>query len=249
MRNTVSKPWVGINTDYRTSNKGKANYSVVHSGYYDSVFAAGGIPIIIPPLTKEPELRAIVERLDAVVLTGGDDLDPKRLGMPPHPAIKAIPQRREDSDRLLCRLVCERKMPLLAISLGMHILNVIHGGTLYQHLPEDLPRCLPHKDPLGGSHRHGLEITPATRIDDIYGDGEIRVNSNHHQAIKRVSPKFRVSAVAPDGVIEAIEANDPDWFCMGVQWHPESETSSALDAQLFEALIAACGAEVALMAA
>jgi putative glutamine amidotransferase len=235
-----SKPLVGINTDYRLANKGRTAYSVVHSGYYDSVLAAGGIPIIVPPLVKEPEMKQIVDRLDALILTGGDDLDPKRLGLPPHPAVRPVPVRREDSDRLLCRMAHARKLPLLGISLGMQLINVMFGGTLYMHLPEDLPRALPHKDPLGGSHRHGIEITPGTRLDDIYGDGEIRVNSNHHQAARRVSNKFRVAAVAPDGVIEAIESNDPGWFCMGVQWHPESETASALDMQLFEALIEAC---------
>jgi putative glutamine amidotransferase len=212
----------------------------VHSGYYDSVLTAGGIPIIIPPLTKEADLKPIVDRLDGLILTGGEDLDPKRLGLAPHPAVKVMPARREDSDRLLFKMATERRLPLLGISLGMQLINVLSGGTIYLHLPEDLPRALPHKDPLGGSHRHGIEITPGTRLDEIYGDGEIRVNSSHHQAVRRVSPKFRVSAVAPDGVIEAIETVDSDWFCMGVQWHPESETSSALDMQLFEALIAAC---------
>jgi putative glutamine amidotransferase len=237
MRQT-SRPLVGINTDLRIPAKGRAPVSVVATGYVDCVLAAGGIPVIIPPLTKEPDLRPVVERLDAMVLIGGDDLDPKRLGMAPHPAVKVALPRREDSDRLLVRMATERKLPLLAIGFAMQLLNAMFGGTIYQHLPEDLPRALPHKDPLGGSHRHGIEITPGTRLDDIYGDGEIRVNSSHHQAVRRVSNKFRVAAVAPDGVIEAIEAIDPEWICMGVQWNPASETASALDLQLFEALIA-----------
>ena len=239
MRNST-KPLVGITTDYRIPGKRRAPVSVVHAGFYDSVLTAGGIPIIVPPLTKEAEMKQIVDRLDALILASGDDLDPKRMGLPPHPAVKTVPQRREDSDRLLCRMAAERKLPLLGIGLGIQVINVVYGGTIYMHLPEDLPRALPHKDPLGGSHRHGIEITPGTRLDEIYGDGEIRVNSSHHQAVRRVSPKFRVSAVAPDGVIEAIESIDPDWYCTGVQWNPESETASALDMQLFESLLAAC---------
>lgn len=235
---TSSRPVVGINTDLRIPAKGRAPVSVVATGYVDCVLAAGGIPLIIPPLTKEQDLRPIVERLDAMVLIGGDDLDPRRLGMAPHPAVRIALPRREDSDRLLVRMATERKLPVLGVGFAMQLLNVMFGGTIYQHLPEDLPRALPHKDPLGGSHRHGIEITPGTRLDDIYGDGEIRVNSSHHQAVRRVSNKFRVAAVAPDGVIEAIEAIEPDWFCMGVQWNPASETASALDLQLFEALIA-----------
>jgi putative glutamine amidotransferase len=237
---TNTKPLVGINTDLRIPAKGRAPVSVVATGYVDCVLASGGIPIIVPPLTKEADLKPVVDRLDALMLIGGDDLDPKRLGMPAHPAIKTALPRREDCDRLLVRMATERKMPVLGVGFGMQLLNVIFGGTIYQHLPEDLPRALPHKDPLGGSHRHGIEITPGTRLDDIYGDGEIRVNSSHHQAVRRVSNKFRVAAVAPDGVIEAIEAIDPDWFCMGVQWNPASETASALDLQLFEALIGGC---------
>ena len=246
---TSSKPLVGINTDLRISAKGRSAVSVVPAGYYDAVLTAGGIPVIIPPLTKEPEMTQIVDRLDAIVMTGGDDLDPKRLGMSPHPAVKVVPARREDSDRLLLRMAAERKMPILAIGLGMQLVNVMFGGTIYAHLPEDLPRALPHRDPLGGSHRHGIEITPGTRLDEIYGDGEIRVNSCHHQAVRRVPNKFRVSAVAPDGVIESIESADPAWFCLGVQWHPAAETASALDMQLFDALLEACrDSELALAA-
>lgn len=244
-----SRPMVGINTDLRIPSKGRAPVSVVAVGYYDCVLGSGGIPVIIPSLTKEADLNPIVEHLDALVLIGGDDLDPKRLGMAPHPAVRAALPRREDSDRLLVRMATERKLPTLGIGLGMQLLNVMFGGTIYQHLPEDLPRALPHKDPLGGSHRHGIEITPGTQLDEIYGDGEIRVNSSHHQAVRRVSNKFRVAAVAPDGVIEAIETVDPNWFCMGVQWNPASETASALDMQLFEALIASCRQRALALAA
>src|SRR5437867_11790415 len=126
MRNS-SKPLVGINTDLRIPAKGRGPVSVVAAGYYDCVFGSGGVPIIIPPLTKEPELRPIVDRLDAMVLIGGDDLDPKRIGMTPHPATRAALPRREDSDRLLVRMATERKMPLLAIGLSMQLINVMNG--------------------------------------------------------------------------------------------------------------------------
>src|SRR5207244_2524671 len=90
-----------------------------------------------------------------------------------------------------------------------------------------------------GPHRHAVLLQAGSRLDEIYGGGEIRVNSSHHQAVKTVGSLFRVSALAPDGVIEAIEAVDPNWFCVGVQWQPEADTASALDMQLFECFLQA----------
>jgi putative glutamine amidotransferase len=143
-------------------------------------------------------------------------------------------------DRMLGKLVLRRQLPCLGVAVGMHVLNVLSGGSQFLHLPEDQPRAMPHKDLTGGPHRHTVLLEPNTRLDAIYGGGEIRVNSYHHQGIHQVASGFRVSAKAPDGVIEAIEAEDPNWFCIGVQWHPHSETASALDMQLFEAFVHAC---------
>src|SRR5262249_54432471 len=139
----------------------------------------------------------------------------------------------------LCRMAVDLKMPILAIGAGMQLLNVICGGTVYQHIQEDCPRALHHHDGVEKCLRHVIEIVPGTLVDTIYGPGEIRVNSQHHQAVNTVAKGFRVSAAAPDGVIEAIESEDPNWFCLGVQWHPENETASALDMQVFEQLLSA----------
>jgi putative glutamine amidotransferase len=153
--------------------------------------------------------------------------------------VQPMAERREESDRHLVRRVVERQMPVLAIGVGMQQLNSVCGGSLFLHLPEDQPRALPHRDPSGGPHRHAVLLQPNTRLDEIYGGGEIRVNSDHHQAIRQVGAKLRVGALAPDGIIEGIEALDANWFCVGIQWHPESETASALDMQLFECFIQA----------
>jgi putative glutamine amidotransferase len=151
-----------------------------------------------------------------------------------------MPERRDESDRSLVRLLLERRIPLLGIGLGIQQINVACGGTLYLHLPEDMPRAMPHSDPTGAPHRHLVLLQPNTRLDEIYGGGELRVNSSHHQAVRQVASGFRSCAASPDGVIEAIESTDPNWFCIGVQWHPESETASALDMQLFECFVQAC---------
>src|SRR5438445_5406044 len=93
------RPLIGINTDYCQS-KGRTFHSYMHSGYYDCVLAAGAIPVLIPPLVKEADLAPILDRLDGVILTGGDDLDPKKMSLAPHPSVKVVPERRENADRL-----------------------------------------------------------------------------------------------------------------------------------------------------
>jgi putative glutamine amidotransferase len=241
MKAQQTRPLIGINADFVPATKTTNSYARINTGYFDSIVAAGGLPVVIPPLGKEAELNAFLDQLDGVILSGGLDMDPRRQGQPTHPAVQPMPERREDSDRILVRLIVQRQIPVLGIDLGMLQLNAACGGSLFLHLPEEQPRSMPHCDPsCNGPHRHAVLLETNTRVDEIYGGGEIRVNSSHHQAIRVVGAKLRISALAPDGIIEAVEAVDPNWFCIGVQWHPESETASALDMQLFECFIQAC---------
>jgi putative glutamine amidotransferase len=235
-----TRPYIGVNADLVPAGKQHHAHLRLPLGYADTVLAAGGLPVVLPPFAKEAEVEAYLDRVDGFVLSGGLDLDPRKYGSPTHHAVQPLPPRRDDSDRLLVRRLLARRMPLLAIGLGMQQLNVACGGSLFLHLPEDLPRAMPHRDPTGGVHRHLVLLQPHTRLDEIYGGGELRVNSDHHQAVRQPGAGLRVGAVSPDGVIEAVETTDPDWFCVGVQWHPESETASALDMQLFECFIQAC---------
>jgi putative glutamine amidotransferase len=236
-----TRPVVGINADYVPAGKASSAQIRVHAGYADAVYAAGGLPLIVPSSLKERDLEETLNRLDGFLLTGGPlDMDPKRLGLPPSPHVQPMPARREDFDRLLCRMIHQRKMPCLAVALGMLELNVVCGGTIFLHLPTDVPKAFPHKDLNGGIHRHAVLLEPGTRLDQIYGGGEIRVNSYHQQAVNQLAPCFRPAARAIDGVLEAYESADASWACIGVQWHPHSETASALDMQLFEAFIQSC---------
>jgi putative glutamine amidotransferase len=236
-----TRPFIGINADFVPAGKQTTAHVRLHAGYVDTVLAGGGLPVIMPPFGKPAEIDDFLDRLDGIILSGGLDMDPKRHGLPSHPAVQPMAERREENDRILVRRVVERQMPVLAIGLGMQQLNAACGGTLYLHIPEDQPRALPHWDPsCNGPHRHAVRLEPNTRIDEIYGGDEILVNSSHHQAVCKVGPRMRVSARAPDGIIEAIESVHPNWFCVGVQWHPESETASALDMQLMESFIQAC---------
>lgn len=233
-----SKPIIAINSDFRPEKGEQFAFSWLHAGYYDSVTATGGLPIILSPLVEDDDLRSVLEKVDGLVMTGCKlDLDPVRLGFEKHPITRPMPLRREDFDRRLAKLAFEMKIPTLAIGAGMQELNVICGGTLFQHVAEDVLKSLCHRDPVENCLRHVIEIVPGTRMDSIYGPGEIRVNSDHHMAIDQLAPVFRASATAMDGVIEAYESVVENWWCLGVQFHPESESASALDMQVFEAFI------------
>lgn len=236
-----SKPVIGINTDFRPEKKDAYAFAWIHKGFFDSITDAGGLPVVIPPLINDADLKQAVSLLDGLVLTGCKlDLDPVRLGLDRHPVTRPMPVRREDFDRRLAQLAYQKKIPTLAVGAGMQTMNVICGGTLFQHIPEDILKPLHHRDPVENGLRHIIEIVPGTRLDMIYGPGEIRVNSDHHMAVDQLAAPFKVCATACDGVIEAYETIDDNWYCMGVQWHPESETASALDLQVFEAFVAAC---------
>jgi putative glutamine amidotransferase len=236
---TKDRPLVGINMDLRPNPRGSGAWSVLHTGYFDIILVAEGLPVLLPPFVKEQDIAPIFDRLDALILTGGEDLDPRKQGLAPHPSVRLVPERREQADRLLCKLAQQRKIPVLGIGLGMQELNVCYGGGLFMHIPEDLPRAMPHRDPQGGLHRHVVKMEKGSMLEDIYGEDEVLVTSYHHQAVRKVAPGFRVAATAPDGVIEAIEWEGEDWFCVGVQWHPENEGHISLDMQLIEAFVSA----------
>jgi len=233
-----TKPLIGLNADYRSSKKDAPAFTFVCAGYYDSIVKAGAIPVILPPVVDEADLERVLDLLDGVVLVGGADLDPQRDGFMLHPTVRTLDTRREDFDRMLMRLVTRRRMPVFGIGVGMQLLNVSQGGNLMLHIPEDLPKALPHKDPLDNAHRHGLEVVAGSIMERVYGDGEIRVNSMHHMAVDDVAPGFRVTARCPDGVVEAIESAT-DWHAFGTQFHPEAESASALDMRIFEEFV--CG--------
>lgn len=234
----MSKPLIGINTDYRSNKQDSSAFAYVASGYFDAVFEAGGLPVLLPPYDEENDLEDLLDRLDGVLLIGGADLDPRRDGWMLHPSVRLQDARRESSDRKLMRRVAERRTPVLGIGAGMQLINVSQGGNLMLHIPEDMPSALPHLDPLDPDHRHTLQLTPGTIMDRVYGDGELRVNSMHHMAVDEVAPGFAVTARCPDGVVEAIESQMEDWFAFGTQFHPEASTASALDMRIFEEFVA-----------
>lgn len=233
----MSKPLIGVNMDYRSSRKDGPAMSYLCTGYHDAIVKAGGIPVIIPILESDEDLNRVLDLVDGVMMIGGADLDPRRDGFMLHPSVRLMEPRRETFDRRLMRSVADRRLPFYGVGVGLQLLNVSQGGNLFLHIPEDMPKSLPHKDPLDSAHRHALEVTRGTIMERVYGEGEIRVNSMHHMAIDEVAPGFIVSAKCPDGVVEAIESIRPDWFAMGTQFHPEAESASALDLRIIEEFI------------
>lgn len=231
------KPLIGLNADYRPSRKEGPALTYVPAGYYNAIQASGGIPLILPPMEDKNDLARVLELVQGFVLVGGGDLDPRRDGFQLHSSVRAMDARREDFDRMLMEQIAERRLPVFGVGAGMQLLNISQGGNLFLHLPEDMPEAIPHKDTHDPEHRHGLEVVFGTLMERVYGDGEIRVNSMHHMAIDEVAPGFAATARCPDGVIEAIESTQEDWFAIGTQFHPEAESASALDVRIFEEFI------------
>lgn len=240
------KPLIGINADYRSATKTASAFSFVAAGYSDSVSRAGGNPIIIPPRESVEDLNELLDHLAGVVLVGGLDLDPRLDGYMLHPAVRPMDSRREGFDRTLAWLIMERRIPVFGIGVGMQLMNVVAGGTLHLHLPEDRPRAMPHLDPFDRGHRHAIDVEPGSIVHRVYMHREKAakqmavgyVTSCHHQAIDDVAPAFRVTAASSDGIVEAVESVDLDaWFAFGTQFHPESTEATEVDQLLFEEFV------------
>ena len=242
-----AKPLIGVNVDYRSARKDSSAYCFLHAGYCDAITKAGAVPMLIPPMDDEDDIRRVLNLFDGVVLVGGADLDCRLDGYMLHPSMRLLDPRRENFDRRLMDMVAERRMPVMGIGCGMQLLNISQGGNVFLHIPEDVPHALPHLDTMDPNHRHALEIEMGTVMERVYGEGEIRVNSMHHMAIDEVAPGFAVTARCPDGMIEAIESTMDDWFAFGTQFHPENESASALDLRIFEEFVAGITGEVLQM--
>lgn len=211
----------------------------LRTNYLDAIAAAGGLPVALGHL---PDLASdALDAIDALVVTGGAfDVDPSLYGeTSAHPTV-SLKADRTRAELALTAGAIARDLPLLGICGGMQLLAVALGGTLIQHIPDEVEGALAHEQP-GPRDRagHAVTLRPGSRLAAIAGSDRMSVNSSHHQAV-RDPGRAAVSAHAPDGVIEAIELADRH-FCLGVQWHPEFRIDPG-DARLFEALVDAAGA-------
>ncbi len=221
--------------------------------YMNGVEAAGGLPLVIPPL-EEAAIEPLLDRLDGILLSGGPDLDPDSYGAEPHAELGPTEPDLDRFELDVARRADAREIPILAICRGAQALNVVRGGALHQHLP-DLSEEIAHRQSTPGDRTsHQVLLVAETRLASLLAGGEterggaleqsIGVNSFHHQAIERLGEDLVVSARAPDGTIEAIE--DPSRpFLVGVQWHAETLVHRPFDAALFRAFVDACRRDAA----
>lgn len=194
--------------------------------YSEAVFAAGGAPLHVALIPERDYIEAVADQMDGLLLPGsGSDVDPARYGESERSAnLGPVVREKDETDLLLLEAAEKRGVPILGICFGLQILNVYRGGTLYQDISSMVPGALQHRQSGPREARtHTVNIKPDTILSETLGVAAdtIYVNSHHHQAIKKIGNDLQVSAVAPDGIIEAVEDPRRDRFLLGVQWHPE----------------------------
>ena len=187
----------------------------------DAIEDAGGVPVLVPLVSKTSSIFGILRVLDGLLLTGGGDIDPGLFGEEPRPCLKVVDVGKDHLEKTLIAEALAQNYPMLGICRGMQMINVVAGGTLIQDIPSSAPSGIQHlQRATSPSPTHGVRIQKGSLLQKILGDSSLRVNSYHHQAVKKVAPGFQITAEASDGIIEAIESKKHR-FVLGVQFHPE----------------------------
>lgn len=234
-------PLIGITLDYEEGGSySKMPWYALRENYCSAVSRFGALPLPLPHEVERAE--AYLDLLDGVVITGGAfDVSPALYGASARHETVKTKNRRTDFEFALTRGALARKLPILGICGGQQLLNVVLGGTLIQHIPDNIPNALEHEQKTPRTEPgHAVAIAHGTLLHRILGNATIEVNSAHHQAVANPAPKAVVNAIAPDGVIEGIELPESDHpFCLGVQWHPEYFVTQA-DEKIMQAFIKAC---------
>ena len=231
------KPLIGVTPDLKPES-----VVGVRNQYLQSVTRAGGIPVLLPISIDEADMREVFSRLDGLLITGGADIDPALYGEEESPACGELEPERDRLEMVLGTLAVEHNLPTLGICRGCQVLNVVYGGTLIQDIPTELGVPMDvHRQPEDYAVvTHGVTVEPGTLLESIVGAGEIRVNSRHHQAVKKLGKGLVLNGRSTkDGIIESF--NDPTKrFMLAVQWHPEMLSHERPEAlKLFKALASA----------
>jgi putative glutamine amidotransferase len=223
MANPTPGPRVGIYGSNGTPGN-ERGFNLWPVGYVGSLTAAGATPVFLRKLEPGETWEEMLAGISAVVFTE---------------SLAASPRQVSEEEGLI-RYCRDHDIPFLGVDQGLHVLNTTFGGTLHEDVGREVPEALQHRHPPEKGLRHAILVNKDTRLAELYGEGEVVVNSEHRQAVQRLARNFCVSAVALDGVVEAIEPEGGDWFCLGVQWHPASASASGLDIQVFRGLVNAC---------
>jgi putative glutamine amidotransferase len=195
----------------------------INQSYVRALAAAGCAPVLIPILDDDERLRAIYERLDGIVFPGGADVAPQEYGEEPIDDLNVVEPPRDRTELTLARWAFADDLPTLGICRGQQVLNVALGGSLWQDLRHQGVTPVDHSDADGRARTamiHRVRLDPDSRLAQLIDETSIEVNSLHHQAVKAVAPRLRVTGTSDDGVIEALESDDHR-FLIAVQWHPE----------------------------
>ncbi len=215
--------------------------------YSDAVEAAAGIPILINLIPKQEYIAEVVAGLDGILLPGSDsDIDPKYYGEQPHPMLGSVVPEKDETDQMVLAGAERLNLPVLAICYGMQALNVFRGGSLIQDIASQVKNCIKHEQGIPRARNsQDLKIEKKSVLEKIANTKEtVRVNSHHHQAVKKVGKNLKATAWTSDGVIEAIEDTRKGKFILGVQWHPElSWAEDSLSNKIFEVFLKACTSE------
>jgi putative glutamine amidotransferase len=225
----VAKPLIGITTYVEPASWAhwQVEAALVPYDYVRAVENAGGRAVLVPP--DDQGIDEVLDALDGLVFSGGNDLGPQEYGADAHPATVGTNPERDRGELALLQSALDRDLPVLAICRGFQVLNVARGGDIVQHLP-DVVGHEEHREVLGEFSEHAVRVDPSSRIHEVRG----AVKSHHHQALGRVGDGLREVAWAEDGTVEGLE--DPEKpFLVGVLWHPEAGEDQRLFEQLVEA--------------
>jgi putative glutamine amidotransferase len=234
-----TRPIIGVTLDSEPpGGYSKYPWYALRSNYADAIAAAGGLPMALPHLPALAD--AYLDRIDGLVVTGGAfDVDPALYGEGERHATVSLKKGRTAAELALVRGALKRDLPVLGICGGQQLLAVALGGTLIQHIPDEVAGGLEHEQ-ANPRHEpgHAVAVVPGTLLHAITGAASMQVNSSHHQAVRGAGPFATVNAYAPDRLIEGVE-DRRFRFCLGVQWHPEFLIDPG-DRRIFEAFIEAC---------
>ncbi len=244
----MNKPIIGVTPDFnagdRTDMGGKEPTYFLRARYMKAIENAGGIPVVLPLLSNKDSWRQVVAHVHGLLVTGsGSDLAPEFYGERQRHKFARMSRERATMELGVAKAAYRADVPTLGICGGMQSINVALGGTLYQDIPAQLKTPIDHLPAYSATNTtHAIHIAPGSLLRRIAGKARVDVNSSHHQSVKTVAPNLLRTAVAPDGVIEAIEAPDRT-FILGVQWHPEFlYDRDPIQRRLFSALIRAARA-------